>query len=173
MLLVYFMARNVSELRVAGSTAGHCRCFNRPMPNLLLNLLIATGMITLTAAIHFFGIVALLRLRRNCALVRLVPSAAEKRGKRNSSQNGPAFRLRIGRREYPVQAWARCRILRREVNPNLGLRRNVYGRKWQFFQSSRSHGVHSIYASVRGCPRNGAHTRTPQGLSHRGLSVYR
>ena len=48
------------------------------MPNLLLNLLIATGMITLTAAIHFFGIVALLRLRRNCALVRLVPSAAEK-----------------------------------------------------------------------------------------------
>ena len=32
------------------------------MPHLLLNLVIATGMMTLTVAIHFFGIVALLRL---------------------------------------------------------------------------------------------------------------
>ena len=32
------------------------------MLNLLLNLLIATGMMTLTVVIHFFGIVALLRL---------------------------------------------------------------------------------------------------------------
>ena len=48
------------------------------MPNRLLNLLIATGMMTLTAFIHFFGIVALLRLRHNYALVRPVPSEAEK-----------------------------------------------------------------------------------------------
>ena len=120
MLLVYSTERHVSELRVAGSAAGHCRCFNRPTPNRLLNLLIATGMMTLTAFIHFFGIVALLRLRHNFALVRLVPCEAEKGGKRNSSQESPAFQLRISRRECPVQAWARCRILRKEMNPNLG-----------------------------------------------------
>ena len=61
----------------------------------------------------------------------------------------------------------------KKLNPKLGARRNVLLSFWQFFQSFRSHGVHSMYASVWGCLRNEAHVQTPHFNSHKGLSVDR
>ena len=116
----------------------------------------------------------ILDFRRDFALVPLVICETEKEGKRGSAQGCPAFPCCVKEEGMPLPALGSMQNSEeKKVNPKPGERRNVFSTKWQFFQSSRSHGVHFIYASVRGCLRNEAHAQTPHFSSHRGLSVDR